>query len=321
MNKCIMKSEELNNEIKNVFGNGYELIKVTRLIGGAQKGTFKVQCNKNFTFILYIWSECYDEFSEYNDKADEFTSNSALLFLKNGKMLEENNISIQKVYYSDISKVKYPYEFAFVQYIDTLDLEAIVGNGDYRYSRIFENIQDNLLRIHNITSTRAGDLNKLQDDDFRCEEYIYNQLMINLNYLLQNYKPVMKFEKEIIIMVDKIYRKIMPRKKYSFIHYELGPNHVLADKENNIYLIDIDGMKFFDLEFEHSFLKFRFGEFYKYFKREDLDEDRMDFYKLHHHIGALSGAYKLIQNNYEDMDDVNEMIRYNYNEILKYLER
>ena len=69
----------------------------------------------------------------------------------------------------------------------------------------------------------------------------------------------MKFEKEISHIRDKLYNNIIPRKKYSFIHYELGPNHVLADKEDNIYLIDIDGMKFFDLEFEHSFLKFRFG--------------------------------------------------------------
>lgn len=39
----------------------------------------------------------------------------------------------------------------------------------------------------------------------------------------------------------------------------------------------------------------------------------MKFYKLHHHLGALAGAYHLSLNDYEDIDDVNEMIDYNYN--------
>lgn len=158
MSKCIMKLEELNSEIKKVFGSSYIVKSVKKLIGGAQKGTFKVTCNNEFKFILYIWDKCYDNFFEGNNRDDEMTSNSAVLFLKNGKMLKENNIGIQKVFYSDISKEKYSFQFAFVQYVETVDLEAIVSRRDDSYKKIFENLNENLQRLHSITSTKAGDL-------------------------------------------------------------------------------------------------------------------------------------------------------------------
>lgn len=86
-----MKLEDLNYEIKKVFGNSYEAKSINRLMGGAQKGTFKVECSSDFIFILYIWDRYYDNFYKPKKKLSEMTSNSAALFLKNSKMLKEHN--------------------------------------------------------------------------------------------------------------------------------------------------------------------------------------------------------------------------------------
>ena len=54
----------------------------------------------------------------------------------------------------------------------------------------------------------------------------------------------------------------------------------MVDRTGKVYFIDIEGAAFFDLEYEHSYLRLRFGEDYAWFARDDLDDTRMDFYLL-----------------------------------------
>jgi hypothetical protein len=39
------------------------------------------------------------------------------------------------------------------------------------------------------------------------------------------------------------------------IHGECSPEHILINQAEAVYFIDYEGLKFFDLEFEHSLLK------------------------------------------------------------------
>ena len=55
------------------------------------------------------------------------------------------------------------------------------------------------------------------------------------------------------------------------LYMELGPDHVLINDKLEPYLIDIEGTEFFDIEHEHSFLQFRFGDYYRYLKNDTLD--------------------------------------------------
>lgn len=73
------------------------------------------------------------------------------------------------------------------------------------------------------------------------------------------------------MILNQIYGNIEESDEYSFIHYELGPNHVMVDENNVTYLIDIEGAKFFDVEMEYSFLQMRFGQNYYYLKRDNVN--------------------------------------------------
>ena len=67
-------------------------------------------------------------------------------------------------------------------------------------------------------------------------------------------------------------------------------------------------------------MELRFGEFYKYLTEDNLDVDRLKFYRLHLHISCLSGALKLKQEDYPDMDDVNGMIEHNSAQVLSFIQ-
>lgn len=88
-----------------------------------------------------------------------------------------------------------------------------------------------------------------------------------MNYLIENCNEVALKGKEIRQACKDLYAKIKPRKEY-----------------------------------ENSFLEFRFGDYYKYLQEENLDKNRMKFYKLSHHIGCLLGALKLTKEDYYDME-------------------
>lgn len=88
-----------------------------------------------------------------------------------------------------------------------------------------------------------------------------------------------------------------------------------VDKDNNAYLIDIEGAKFYDVEEELSFLEMRFNK--RLGKEDIVDEQRMYFYYIGHCLGSLHGAVELKQKDYYDIDNVNGMIEFFHKQMAK----
>ena len=64
---------------------------------------------------------------------------------------------------------------------------------------------------------------------------------------------------------------IRPRSDYRLIHGELGPDHVLVDGRGRPVIIDIEGLMYFDVEWEHVFVRLRFQEDYRFLHRDGVD--------------------------------------------------
>ncbi len=69
---------------------------------------------------------------------------------------------------------------------------------------------------------------------------------------------------------------VRPRAEYVVVHGELGPDHVLVAADGSPVLIDIEGAMYFDVEWEHVFLRIRLGEADdRPLAADGLDEDRL----------------------------------------------
>jgi hypothetical protein len=121
-----------------------------------------------------------------------------------------------------------------------------------------------------------------------------------LAYASQHIGSIGANQSKLLDIMYELESRIEPRSRYGFIHGELGPDHVLINANLEPYLIDIEGAGFFDIEHEHSFLEFRFGDFYRYLMKDTLDPHRMLFYRFHHHIGLTAGGLQLIHRGYPD---------------------
>lgn len=85
------------------------------------------------------------------------------------------------------------------------------------------------------------------------------------------------------------------------MHGELGPDHVRFDVAGEPVLIDIEGVMYFDVEWEHVFLRIRFApDDYRRLAVADLDEDRLAFYMLAQRLSLTAGPLRLLDGPFPD---------------------
>jgi hypothetical protein len=112
---------------------------------------------------------------------------------------------------------------------------------------------------------------------------------------------------------------VPPRTRYGLIHGELGPDHVLIDERGHPVVIDIEGVMFFDVEWEHAFLRLRFGEHYRWLRASDLDDRRLRFYGLALHLSLIAGPLRLLDGDYPDREPMLKIVEYNIARALAFL--
>lgn len=67
---------------------------------------------------------------------------------------------------------------------------------------------------------------------------------------------IRKNDERLLEKLCELEAAIQPRDLYSFIHGELGPDHIWIDHAMQPCLIDIEGAGFFDLEMSIAFWSF-----------------------------------------------------------------
>jgi hypothetical protein len=109
---------------------------------------------------------------------------------------------------------------------------------------------------------------------------------------------------------------VSPRASYGLIHGELGPDHVLLDGRGEPVLIDIETVMSFDTEWEHMFLELRFGDRYRRFHADDLDESRLALYRLAQYLSLVAGPLRLLDGDFPDRAGMIEIVTQNTERVL-----
>jgi len=323
METGLLKFDELQKVAHNIFGNEYSIHNSERLLGGAQKHVYKVQCKNKFVFVLYIWHKDTTYFEDSD--AYGFTSSSAELFEVNSTFMIDNGINTPRLYFMDRTKKEHDFEYALVEYIDGADLDFITAEQPERLKPALESLNGSMQKMNRIKRSQVGTVNNPLMEPFSCLYYVLDGVQKNIEYLIANFASAEEIQERINECLSLLYESSIDDEddtnNYSFIHYELGPNHVLVNNENIAYLIDIEGAKFFDLEYEHSWLKFRFGVNYQYLANDDLSDSKMEYYTFCHHLGVLTGAHELSMKDFYDMDEVNGMIYWNFEQVKSFCDK
>jgi hypothetical protein len=92
-----------------------------------------------------------------------------------------------------------------------------------------------------------------------------------------------------------------------------------VDPDGQPVLIDIEGLMFFDVEWEHVFLRLRFGEDYELLERSDLDEQRLTLYMLAMRLSLVAGPLRLLDGDFPDREFMVGIAEHNLKQALALL--
>ena len=305
----------MSSKAKNIFGEEYELASMERILGGAQKYTYLAKCTNGFEFIIYQWGSETTYFKNFGEDS-VFCSNSAKLFQSNNELMRKHGVLTPKLYYMDRTRGECEYDYAFVEYISGHDMDYIIEKEPHRLQKVLESLRVSIDRLHGIKSEVPGQIDRMQESDFDIISFELEQLRQNSEYLKRYDNEYINYYVQVEAKAKQYANTLKKRKEYTFIHSELGPNHVIVDKDDNAYLIDIEGAKFYDIEEELSFLDIRFDKMLA--TTEDVvDEQRMNFYYIGHCLGNLQGAIELKKQDYYDMDELNGMIEFFHKQVIE----
>ena len=109
---------------------------------------------------------------------------------------------------------------------------------------------------------------------------------------------------------------VQPRSDHSLIHGELGPDHVLVDHQDRPVIIDIEGLMYFDAEWEHVFLDLRFGPDYRFLREAGLDTGRLNLYRLAMHLSLVAGPLRLLDGAFPEREPMLRIAEYNTQQVL-----
>ncbi len=100
-------------------------------------------------------------------------------------------------------------------------------------------------------------------------------------------------------------RPIKPA-RYTLIHGEATPAHIWLLTDGTIGFIDIEGIKFFDIEFEYAILDMLYG--YLSTKPKSHNRNKLFFYRLYHRICWLSVSIDYLR-HIDKTDDFFQKLR------------
>lgn len=290
--------------------------------GGAQKVVYKVDCSNGFSCVLYVWDLTMNYFQEeIEDDISNVQSFGSNLFELNNKFLIEHSIRTPALYDLNKERNRYTFDYALVEYIAGQEAEAYFNHTDSRVKdNVFQQLGDMITRMHANQRNVYGKLQHCENSRRPCHLIQLENAKLQLAYASQHIEGIRVNQTKLLDTLYELESRIEPREQYGFIHGELGPNHVLVTDELEPYLIDVEGAEFYDIEHEHSFLEFRFGDFYRYLKNDHLDLNRMLFYKYHHHISLVSAGLKLLHRGYPDQQTAQDITDYNYRCAMQFIE-
>ncbi|MFI6618184.1 phosphotransferase family protein [Streptomyces sp. NPDC050528] len=288
---------------------GHTLTDVTRLRGGSKKGVYRLTFQDRSTAVAYVWSPDEDLWDAGPaDPRDPFSHASGLpLFTAAANRLAAAGVRAPRLLHADNTHTHLPADVALVEDLPGGSLEDLL-NGDLpavAKADALERMAALLDTLHACTGPRFGKVAVVDNGGSSyggsCEAVVVERAQSDLDELPARDPRAAAAHPQLAEAIRTLAAQVQPRAEPpALIHGELGPDHVRVTPDGDLALIDIEGLMYFDAEWEHVFLRQRFGHHYDALRTEDaertegLDEDRLRLYRLATHLSLVAGPLRLL---------------------------
>ncbi len=320
--------DELAAAARTAFGPGCRVVRTERLRDASKKGVYRLVLGDGASAIGYVWDETENFWPTRAepgpDRTDPFSDASgADLFEASHGLLDALGIRVPAVYLLDRSRTACQADIALVEDVRGGTLETLMSSGLPGARAALAQLAASLDAMHRHRSPRFGKIaaaSSLTAGDSRSsEQVVLDRALGDLADAARRVERVAAARGRLEDVVRELAAAVRPRAQYGLIHGELGPDHVLIDDRNQPVLIDIEGLMFFDIEWEHAFLQLRFKDYYRWLRVSDLDERRLRFYRLALHLSLIAGPLRLLDGDFPDREPMQQIADFNTDRVLRYL--
>jgi hypothetical protein len=307
------------------LGSRCPVASVTRLPGGSKKGVYRLGCSDGFSAVLYVWSAAEDFWpaeASGAEGAGVFGHASGLgLFSAASQRLTEAGVRVPLVYLTDASRALYPADIALVEDVRGGTLEELLAADPAAAAPVMERLGEMLRSMWGQRAARVGkvtDVAEFGDGVTRApgafgvagalgassERIVLERALRQLADAADRVPSVASVRSRLDETLRALAASVTPRASYGLIHGELGPDHVSIDDRGQPVVVDIEGAMYFDVEWEHAFLRLRFGRDYAWLRVSGLDLRRMRLYALALDLSLIEGPLRLLDGDYPDREEM-----------------
>jgi hypothetical protein len=310
------------------LGGRHRLVGVTRLRGGSKKGVYRLSFDDDSTAIVYSWDAGEDYWPTGGGgevvHADPFSHASGIdLFEAAHRHLNSLGVRTPELYWADRSHDHYPADVAVLEDVPGDNLEVRLRRDPVRGEEVLARLAETLGVMHGHASPSIGKVALVDkggvSEGGSCEEVVFGRALRDLAEAASRDRRVAEARDRLDSLIHRLAAEVESRSDHGLIHGELGGDHVLVDRLGRPVIVDIEGVMFFDVEWEHAFLRLRFAPaHYRALCHDGLDERRLCFYKLAMHLSLVAGPLRLLDGDFPDRAFMSGIAEHNLRQALRF---
>jgi hypothetical protein len=302
-----LEVDQFNSVARAAFGRGRCLAGFVRQRGGSSKGVYRLAFDDDSTAVAYVWAP-HENYWHGLGGDDGEDSAGIARFEAAHRLLEAAGVRTPRVHLLDPDRTRFPYDVAIVEDVGDTSLEDLLARDADAAAPALDRLGAMLdvMRQASGTGARPGPGSGTGDRPGplpappSCEAVVLRDALGHLAAAAGRVPRLAGVRDRLATALYDLAAAVPPRERHGVVHGELGPDHVLVDGAGRPVLIDIEGTTVFDVEWEHAFLRLRFGPHYPALRVPDLDDARLRFYALARYLSLVEGPLRLLDGDFPD---------------------
>ncbi|WP_329597449.1 aminoglycoside phosphotransferase family protein [Streptomyces pseudovenezuelae] len=301
---------------------GRALKGVTRLRGGTKKGVYRLLLDDDTTVVAYVWSPDEDYWDAGpSDLRDPFSAGTSRgVFTAAHDRLVAAGVRTPRLLHADAER-----DAVVVEDLRGGSLEDALERDPVAGRAALERLAGELATLHAQQGPAFGKVGLVDNGGTSygssAARRVTEGALRDIGEAALRDERIAGVREDLEESLRRLDAAVRPRDRHSLIHGELGPDHVLLDDRGRPALIDVEGLMYFDVEWEHVFLRIRFQERYDVLRApaRELDEDRLRLYRLAMHLSLVAGPLRLVEGDFPHPEGMREIAEHNLGEVLTLL--
>jgi hypothetical protein len=322
MARVFLQPDEVRDLVTDQLGADRRLAGLDRLTGGSKKGVYRLRLDDRTAVILYVWAAGENYWPPSPTVPDDpFTDASgADLFAVSHAALTAAGVRTPRLLMLDRDGRYLPADLALVEDVGTVTLEALMQRDPVAAAKPLATLGDAVRRLHTTRGPRYGKLAAIARGQApqarRTEDIILDRALGHLAAAAGRDARLAGAHERITDHLHHLRGVVTPRQEYGLVHGELGPDHVFVTPSGEAALIDIEGLVYFDVEWEHAWLQMRFGDAYPALHPVSLDPERLEFYRYAQTLSLIEGPLRIAETDFPNRQWMRELAEWNITKAL-----